>query len=228
MARSYDQFCPMAAALDAVGERWALLVVRELVLGPRSFTQLATGLPGIGTDILTARLRSLEDVRVIERSGRGRRRDYALTADGHALRRVLAELARWGAPRLQPPASPEDVRTRTALTALLLDAPQLPPELDGHYEIQCGEDTARLIVAGGAMNFDPSAHTDANWVPTVIKLTTTGLRALITGTRTRSLLKSGDLAITGEQGRAAGLITTLAPPPLLAEALHARRLPSRT
>ncbi len=228
MTRSYDQFCPMAAALDAVGERWALLVVRELVLGPRSFTQLAAGLPGIGTDILTARLRSLEDAGIIERIGRGRRRSYALTKDGRALRSVLAELARWGAARLPPPASPEDVRTRTALTALLLDAPTLPAELDGEYEIQCGEDTARLIVADGELNFESAAHTDANSLPTVIALSTAGLRAVISGARTRSLLKSGDLAITGQKRRAAALVTALAAPAALAEPLHARRLPSRT
>lgn len=63
----------MASALDLIGDRWALLVVRELMLGPRRFTELAAGLPGIGSDILTARLRGLADAGVLSRSGTGRR-----------------------------------------------------------------------------------------------------------------------------------------------------------
>src|SRR5258706_4414264 len=60
MAKHYDQYCPVAHALDVVGDRWALLVVRELTKGPKRYTDLADGLPGIGTNILAARLRDLE------------------------------------------------------------------------------------------------------------------------------------------------------------------------
>ena len=60
MSRHYDQFCPVARVLDVVGERWTLLIVRELLLGPRRFTDLAAGLPGIGTSVLTTRLKQLE------------------------------------------------------------------------------------------------------------------------------------------------------------------------
>jgi len=216
----------MAAALDVVGERWALLVVRELMLGSRSFTQLAAALTGIGTDILTARLRSLESAHVIERIGRGPRRSYALTPEGQALRRVLAELAHWGAPRLSPPASADRVRPRTALTALMLDAPKLAAELDGDYEIHCGEDTARFAVAGGELTLEPAARTDPDSRPTVIELSAGGVRALTAGARTHSLRKSGDLTITGQKRRAAALLNSLAAPPALAEAVHGRRAPA--
>ena len=71
MAKHYDQYCPVAHALDVVGDRWALLVVRELLQGPKRYTDLAEGLPGIGTNILAARLRDLEAAGVGTRRGRG-------------------------------------------------------------------------------------------------------------------------------------------------------------
>src|SRR5437667_12784383 len=66
-SRSYDQFCGIARALDLVGERWAALVVRDLILGPKRFTDLRRGLPGIGTNILAARLKELERSGVVAR-----------------------------------------------------------------------------------------------------------------------------------------------------------------
>src|SRR5690348_10881807 len=65
MAKTYDHYCPMAHALDMVGDRWELLIVRELLPGPKRYTDLAEGLPGIGTNILAARLRDLEHNGVI-------------------------------------------------------------------------------------------------------------------------------------------------------------------
>src|SRR5436309_6108687 len=69
MAKHYDQYCPVAHALDVVGDRWALLVVRELLQGPKRYTDLAEGLPGIGTNILAARLHDLEAPALV---GKGR------------------------------------------------------------------------------------------------------------------------------------------------------------
>ena len=103
--RSYRQYCAVAHALDLVGERWGLLVVRELVLGPKRFTDLANGLPGIGTNILSARLKQLE------RGGVVRRRAlpppaastvYELTEYGRELEEVLFALGRWGAKSMGP------------------------------------------------------------------------------------------------------------------------------
>ena len=67
MAKRFDQYCPIAHALSLVGERWSLLVVRELLKGPKRYTDLAAGLPGIGTNILAARLRTLEDGGVVHK-----------------------------------------------------------------------------------------------------------------------------------------------------------------
>ncbi len=92
--RTYDQFCTLAETLDVIGERWTLLIVRELMLGPRRFTQLLDNLPGIGRNLLAARLRHLEEEGLVERG-----EAYTLTEDGRALGPALAAIARWGVRR---------------------------------------------------------------------------------------------------------------------------------
>jgi DNA-binding HxlR family transcriptional regulator len=101
--RRYRQFCPLAKALDVLGERWTLLIVRELLSGPKRYTDLRQALPGLATDLLATRLRDLHETGVVDR------RDvppptpatvYELTARGSALRPAILELARWGRPLL--------------------------------------------------------------------------------------------------------------------------------
>ena len=102
--RSYAQFCSLAAALDVVGERWTLLLVRELMLGPRRFTDLLDGLPGIGRNLLTSRLKHLEAEGLVRRTHAAApagAKAYELTEDGRALGPALAELGRWGIDRLE-------------------------------------------------------------------------------------------------------------------------------
>ncbi|MDW8809707.1 helix-turn-helix domain-containing protein, partial [Streptomyces scabiei] len=97
--RSYDQYCSAARALDLVGDRWTLLIVRELLAGPRRYTDLHADLPGVSTDVLASRLKDME------RDGLATRRRlpppgaasvYELTARGHALLPVLQALGAWG------------------------------------------------------------------------------------------------------------------------------------
>ncbi|MEV0096234.1 winged helix-turn-helix transcriptional regulator [Streptomyces sp. NPDC050738] len=101
--RSYDQYCAAARALDSVGDRWTLLIVRELLAGPRRYTDLHADLPGVSTDVLASRLKDME------REGLATRRKlpapasafvYELTARGRELLPVLTALAEWGAPAL--------------------------------------------------------------------------------------------------------------------------------
>ncbi|MFJ7197163.1 MULTISPECIES: winged helix-turn-helix transcriptional regulator [unclassified Streptomyces] len=120
--RSYDQFCATARALDSVGDRWTLLIVRELLAGPRRYTDLHADLPGVSTDVLASRLRDMEQ------NGLATRRRlpppaaasvYELTARGHGLMPVLAALAEWGAPALAERRATDAVRAHWFALPLL-------------------------------------------------------------------------------------------------------------
>ncbi len=119
--RSYDQYCAVARALDAVGERWSLLIVRELLGGPRRYTDLHADLPGVSTDILAGRLKQLEADGVILRRKLERPANavvYELTEQGLALDRAVAALGEWGLALLGEQRPTDAVRehwfTRTA------------------------------------------------------------------------------------------------------------------
>jgi DNA-binding HxlR family transcriptional regulator len=100
--RSYGQFCAVARALDQVSERWTLLIVRNLMLGPRRYSDLMAELPGITTNLLAARLRAMEGGGLVERQP-GPPARYELTALGAALEPVVVELGRWGANFMDQP-----------------------------------------------------------------------------------------------------------------------------
>lgn len=96
MAGTYQQFCAVAAALDVVGDRWTLLVVRELLIGPRRYGELLAGLPGVATNLLADRLRRLEAAGLVSQEPDGRVRVYRLTERGAELDGVVGALARFG------------------------------------------------------------------------------------------------------------------------------------
>ena len=101
--RSYEHFCGLAFALDVVGERWALLVVRELLVGPRRYSDLMAGLPGVATNTLTSRLEELEQHGLISRQQLpppAASAVYELTERGRALEPAIVELVRWARPEL--------------------------------------------------------------------------------------------------------------------------------
>ena len=111
--RSYDQFCPAARALDVLGERWTLLIIRELLLGPKRYTDLVAGLPGIGPNVLADRLRHLQAAGVVERSSLpppAASMVYELTPLGRGLRPVLLSLMSWGLHLLGAPQPGESSR----------------------------------------------------------------------------------------------------------------------
>ena len=147
VGRTYDQYCPIAHALGAVGERWSLLIVRELLHGPRRYTDLAQALPGIGTNILAARLRELESADVLVKRKLPPPTPvtvYELTDQGRGLHPVLHELARWGARSLGPP--PEEAADQNpgwlehALRiAICLAAPP------GRFVFRVGEERASIV-----------------------------------------------------------------------------------
>jgi DNA-binding HxlR family transcriptional regulator len=117
----YGQYCGAARALDIVGDRWTLLIVRELALGPRRFTDLMDGLPGISRNLLTQRLRALESDGVISREELpppAARQVYELTADGHDLADAMIPLVAWGARRLGARKPTESFRPHWAALAM--------------------------------------------------------------------------------------------------------------
>src|SRR5436189_5452650 len=113
----YNQYCALARALDVVGDRWALLIVRELVPGPRRFTDLIDGLPGISRNLLTQRLRALERDGIVARQELpppAARQVYELTDEGRDLADGTGPLIAWGARRLGQPEAGEGLRPRWA------------------------------------------------------------------------------------------------------------------
>jgi DNA-binding HxlR family transcriptional regulator len=101
--RGYNQFCAAARALDLLGERWTLLLIRDLLTGPKRYTDLLNGLPGIGTNLLASRLKELQSAGVVQRSELpppAAATVYQLTERGRELQDVIVPLARWGLPLL--------------------------------------------------------------------------------------------------------------------------------
>ena len=146
MGKAYDQYCPMAHALDLVGDRWALLVIRELMHGPKRYTDLAEHLPGIGTNILASRLRDLEACGVITKRTLpppAASRVYELTEYGHSLKTVMRELALWGARSLGPPTPEVELFPgwlENALDTILV--PVAPP---GTFVFRVGDEVASIV-----------------------------------------------------------------------------------
>ena len=117
--RSYDQYCGRARSLDVVGERWTLLVVRNLLLGPQRYSELLRGLPGITTNLLAKRLREMEAHGIIERdSTDAASAAYRLTPTGRALEPAIHALARWGWGKMGKPRSADRRNIDWLLVAL--------------------------------------------------------------------------------------------------------------
>lgn len=120
MSRDYGQYCGLARALDVVGDRWNLLIVRQLLTGPARYRELRDGLSGIATNLLTDRLRDLEAAGVLERrlSDDGRAVTYALTEWGAQLREPIYALVRWSTPLMIRGQQGDEFRAEWLLLAL--------------------------------------------------------------------------------------------------------------
>jgi DNA-binding HxlR family transcriptional regulator len=141
--RAYGQYCGLARALEVVGERWALLIVRDLLVGPRRFTDLQRGLPGIPSNVLTARLKELEEAgvvrrRVLPRPARGVA--YEMTEYGLELEDVVVALGRWGAKAMGDPRPDETITLDSLMTALRSTfRGESARGFHGGYEVRAGE-----------------------------------------------------------------------------------------
>jgi DNA-binding HxlR family transcriptional regulator len=190
MRKRYDQYCPIAHALDLVGDRWALLVVRELMHGQKRYTDLAASLPGIGTNVLAARLKELEAAGIVAKRTLpppAASRVYELTGYGQELRPAMRELALWGARSLGPPTAEDELFPGWLENALDVVLAPLAP--DGRYEFRVGDEVASLVDGeahgGPASAPDVVIEGDAEGVyhflvdRTVAGVTVTGDRTLV-------------------------------------------------
>jgi DNA-binding HxlR family transcriptional regulator len=119
--RSYDQFCSLARALDRLGERWTLLIVRNLLLGPRRYSELLAELPGLTTNLLAERLKGMEATGLVTRralGGAGRSIVYELTPLGAALEPAIMELGRWGGRFMDAPKARDTVNIGWGLLSM--------------------------------------------------------------------------------------------------------------
>jgi len=153
--RSYGEACRFAYALDVVGERWALLVVRELLLGPKRFTDLRTGLPHASSNILSERLRDLEHGGVIQRRKLpppAASTVYELTEWGRELEPVVTQLGAWGARSPIPPDSQEIGPDSVVLALRSLFDEEIASELTATYELRIGEQRFHVEVTDGELD----------------------------------------------------------------------------
>jgi len=199
-SRTYGEACGIPRALDRVGERWALLVVRELMLGPKRFTDLKQGLSHASPNVLAQRLRELEQAGVV----RKRRlpppaasQVYELTDWGRELEPVLVALGRWGA---RAPLDPEcmgmSVDSHVVSLATLFD-PQRAGDLEVSLELRMGEDVFRAVVAGGAIDAGRGAPPEPD---AVLELEPSTLLGLIHGrVGVEQAIASGELAVDGDR-----------------------------
>ena len=198
--RTYDDGCAAAHALDLVGERWALLVVRELLLGPKRFTDLRAGLPQASPNVLAQRLRDLEAAGVVRRRKLpppAASKIYELTGWGMELEPVIIRLGRWGA---RSPSRPRDAGLSVDSLILSFRAmfdPRAAEGVEAVYELRLGEDRFRAeviegrfeVARGGAERPDATIETDPGT-----------LAALVYEDRPLAeALRSGDVEIEGDE-----------------------------
>lgn len=152
--RSYGQYCGVTTAVELIGERWAMLIIRDLLVGPRRYTDLKQGLPKIPTNILSARLKELQEGGVVRRAPLYRTGlVYELTPYGRQLEPIVLALGRWGFEQMGEPG-PDDIVTADSLTMALRTAFQadaaatLPP---ADYELHIGAVALRVQVDGESL-----------------------------------------------------------------------------
>jgi DNA-binding HxlR family transcriptional regulator len=210
VGRSYHQYCPVARALDVVGERWTLLIARELLLGPRRFTDLAEGLPGIGTSVLTKRLKELEQSGLVAKrvlAPPAASVVYDLTEQGRGLGPVLAALAGWGVNLLGQPRSDDHLRSSWMVLGLAAAARPDPSLPDATYELRVDQDVFQIRRCDGRLQ---PCHGPAPTVDATITMTTHTLAAIASGELDVASPRADELvAIDGDASGARGLLASL-------------------
>ncbi len=173
MGKSYAQYCPAATTLDLVGERWTLLIVRELLGGVQRYSDLQRALPGIPPNLLADRLRDLTAHGLVakrELPPPAARSVFELTADGRALDGVLRELSLWGLRRMQPPDEDRHVGLTMGVRMGLLIHSSVAerPDLVRTWVVQTDEGRQMTLrAAGGHVSAERGVTGDADLVVTI-------------------------------------------------------------
>ena len=206
--RSYRERCGIARALDIVGERWALLVVRELLLGPKRFTDLRAGLSHLSPDVLSQRLRELEEAGVVTRrtlAPPAASRVYELTERGYELEPVILALGRWGSVAPFPPGEAGFGPDATAIALKTLFDPSRADGLEARYGLRLGEDGFGIEVARGEITISRGSADDP--MATIETDPATLAQVLWHDRRLTEAERSGDLVIHGSRQAAKGLLS---------------------
>ena len=207
--RSYGDQCGVARSLDVIGERWALLIVRELLLGPKRFNDLLAGLPGASPNVISQRLRELAAdgvIRAVDLPPPAKVRVYELTDWGRELEPVVLHLGKWG----DRAPLPEGAQVGLDSVLLAIQAAVDPARVNGRFEIRVGADNFTVDGTSGRARFrrGTAEHPDA----TVASDPDT-FRAVVFRQRPiDDAIEAGDLTLSGDQesaDRLAGLLLTL-------------------
>jgi DNA-binding HxlR family transcriptional regulator len=211
--RSYGDQCGVARSLDVIGERWALLIVRELLLGPKRFNDLLAGLPGASPNVISQRLRELTGngvIRQLELGPPARVRLYELTDWGRELEPVVLHLGRWG----DRAPLPDGAQVGLDSVLLAIQAAVDPAAVTGRYELRIGADTFTVDASDGSARFRRGT---ADQPGATITTDAGTFRAVVFGQRPiTDATQSGDLRLDGDPeatSRLTSLLLTLTAPP---------------
>jgi DNA-binding HxlR family transcriptional regulator len=196
--KSYGQYCALARALDVIGDRWALLIVRELLNGPRRYGELAHGLPGIATNLLAERLRTMHANGLVAKTDDDR---YQLTDRGQELREVVFAISRWGGPLMGRMAESDTFRSHWIVHPVASLFPGIDPtrpELT--IEVRCGGEPTTICSAQGRVRVHPGGAAAPDLVFTGPPDATVGLLARHIDpveAKARGLAVTGDVRLLG-------------------------------
>lgn len=187
-ARSYGQYCGVTTAVELIGERWALLIVRDLLVGPRRYTDLKQGLPRIPTNILSTRLKELQEGGVVRRVPlMNCGLVYELTPYGRALEPIMLAIGRWGFQAMGDPET-DDVVTPDSLTMALRTSFQAATAPDLDVELHVADTALRVQIVGGSLRVTriappgpPATVAPPGGDPDAVLVAGPGIRLLIAG-----------------------------------------------
>lgn len=208
MSHSYGQLCGVATAMDVIGDRWSVLVIRDLLWGPLRFGDLADGLPGIGTNTLTARLKLLESLDVVRRRVAPlpeRGTVYELTPYGRELEPILMALGRWGSRSMDRLPAHTVSRSRWLVAAMLaFHDPTREVSRPTTWVLHLTDGEFTVEADGGRMSITPGA---AQRPDAVVTATDEDLHRLLTGqVSAKAALADGSVSVDGPARALAGLL----------------------